>query len=275
VEFFTGYPIELENRDEIRNTSISMPFTMRDFQAPDEVDPRPLVRHDNQKDMGSCGGFGNTNTGEYLWGLITGEKSDERQFSPLFSYLEAQKLDGLIGSDRGSTISSGLRISKEIGYLESKYLAYATPYPRNAKTLITDDMRKQASGVGGFKIRSHAWLETYDDVFKYLSSGSGGVYVGTSWNDSFYPRNGVVESIGFTRADGGHAYAWLGYSKRKDSKGRNYIWRLNSHNDSWAEISPSVVDQLCRHSWSSIVGMSDLSVPGPRKMSWLKERPLG
>jgi hypothetical protein len=272
---FTGYDPTIENRDEIANTATPVLFSLSDVEAPEEIDPRPLVRHDNQGNMGSCGGFGNTNCGEFLWGLITGSKSNDRQFSPLFSYLEAQRLDGLLGSDKGSTISSGLKISKEIGYLEAKHLPYSTPYPRNARTLITDEMRKIASAVQGFRIRSHAWLESYDDVFKYLASRAGAVYPGTSWNDSHYGRNGVVESISFTNRDGGHAYAWLGYSKRKDSKGRNYIWRLNSHNDSWAEIAPSVIDQLCRHQWSSIVGMSDLLTPGPKRVEWMQSRPLG
>jgi hypothetical protein len=274
-DFFSGYDPTIENRDEIANTATPVLFALNDVQAPEEIDPRPLVRHDNQGNMGSCGGFGNTNCGEFLWGLITGSKSNDRQFSPLFSYLEAQRLDGLLGSDKGSTISSGLKISKEIGYLEAKHLPYSTPYPRNARTLITDEMRKIASAVQGFRIRSHAWLESYDDVFKYLASRAGAVYPGTSWNESHYGRNGVVESISFTNRDGGHAYAWLGYSKRKDSKGRNYIWRLNSHNDSWTEIAPSVIDQLCRHQWSSIVGMSDLLTPGPNRVSWKEARPLG
>lgn len=269
---FTGYNPELERRDEIANTATPMGFTMRDFQAPDEVDPRPLVRHDKQFNMGSCGGFGNTNTGEYLWALKTGTVSDERQFSQLFSYLEAQRLDGLLGRDAGSTISSGLKVSKDIGYLPLSELEYKTPYPSNARTLITDAMRKSA---GRFKIESHTWLESYDGMFQYLASQCGGCFAGTAWNDSFYSRNGTLESISFTRSDGGHAYTFLGYSKRKDSKGRNYIWRLNSHNDSWTEIAPSVIDTLCRHNYTSIVGVSDLLTPGPRVVLWKQARPLG
>lgn len=271
---FTGYNPQLENRDEIANTATAMAFSMSDFEAPEELDPRPLVRHDNQGNMGSCGGFGNTNCGELLWAYATGSMSNDRQYSQLFSYLEAQRLDGLIGRDAGSTISSGLKISKEIGYLESKFLPYSTPYPSNARSVVTDAMRKQASGAEGFRVKSHAWLESYDAIFQYLASQYGAVYVGTIWNDSFYGRGGVLESINL-RNGGGHAYAFLGYSKRKDSKGRNYIWRLNSHQDSWTEIAPSVIDALCRHQWTSIVGISDLSTPGPRSVSWVKERPLG
>ena len=270
---FLGYDPTLENRDELANTATPLLFAMSDVDAPEEVDPRGLVRHDNQGNMGSCGGFGNTNCGEYLWGLVTGSKSDERQFSQLYAYLEAQRLDGLLGNDRGSTISSGLKVAKA-GYLELKHLPYSTPYPRNARTLITEGIRTIANGPAGFRVRSHAWLESYDDIFKYLASRAGAVYPGTSWNDSFYARNGVLESISFGRNDGGHAYAFLGYSKRKDRTGRNYIWRLNSHQDSWTEVAPSVIDALCRHQWSSIVGMSDLITPGPVRVEWKQARPL-
>jgi hypothetical protein len=274
-DFFTGYNPTIENRDEIANTATPVLFSISDVQAPEEIDPRPLVRHDDQGNMGSCGGFGSTNNGEGLWGLVTGSMSNERQFSQLYAYLEAQRLDGLLGSDKGSTISSGLKVAKA-GYLELKHLPYQTPYPRNARTLITDEMRAIANRPQGFRIRSHAWLESYDDIFKYLASQAGTVYPGTPWNDSFYGRNGVLESVSFTSRDGGHAYAFLGYSKRVDRLGRNYLWRLNSHrNDSWTEVAPSVIDQLCRHQWSSIVGMSDLLTPGPNRVLWKEARPLG
>jgi hypothetical protein len=132
-------------------------------------------------------------------------------------------------------------------------------------------MRKLAEP---FKIRSHTWLESYDGIYQYIASGAGACFVGTLWNNTFYASNGVLESISL-RNGGGHAYCFAGYSKRKDSKGRYYIWRKNSHsNDNWTEIAPSVIDALCRHQYTSIVGISDLSTPGPRKMDWIKERPL-
>jgi len=268
---FTGYDPTIENRDAIVSQSIEIGFTVSDYEEPEEVDFRKLIRHDNQGNMGSCGGFGNTNCGEGLWALHTGSMSNDRQFSQLFSYLEAQRLDGLLGRDAGSTINSGLKISKEVGYLELRHLEYRTPYPSNARTLITDDMRMKASP---FRVRSSTWLDSYDAIKNYMASGVGVCYVGSLWNQSLYGRNGVLESISMVNG-GGHAYCFAGYSKRKDSMNRNYIWRLNSHNDSWTEIAPSVIDALCRHQWTSIVGVSDLSTPGPRKVSWMQSRPLG
>lgn len=271
---FTGYAIELERRDEIRSYATPMLFTSSDFKAPEEVDPRKLVRHDQQFDMGSCGGFGNTGVGEILYAYASGEKQwrPDRQFSPLFAYLEAQRFDGLIGADKGSTISGHLKVAREIGYCPESVLPYRTPYPRNARSLITAAMRQAAAP---FKVRSHTWLDGYTPIFNYLAARIGGCLVGTPWNDSFYAPNGVLERISFTRRDGGHAYSFLGYSKRKDSRGRNYLWRLNSHKDSFIEVAPSVVDQLCGHEYTSVVGMSDLSIPEPRNVDFSKESVIG
>jgi hypothetical protein len=273
-DFFSGYDPTIENRDEIRATSIELGFRVGDYEAPEEIDFRKLIRHDDQGRMNSCGAFGNTNCGEGLWALSHGAISEERQFSPTFSYIETQRRDGngLFGVDRGSTVSGGLWVSTNTGYLPYKHLPYRTPYPSNAKTLITDEMRTLASP---FKIRSHTWLESYDAIKNYMAAGVGLCFVGTLWNQSFYSQNKVLESVNL-RSGGGHAYCFAGYSKRKDSKGQNYIWRLNSHgNDSWTEISPEVIDQLCRHEYTSIVGVSDLSTPGPRAVSWMQARPLG
>lgn len=261
----TGWDPERENFDSIVNSSTTFAITYSDFQAPEEIDPRKAVRHDKQFDMGSCAGFSLTNNGEYLWNIATGHTvySDERQFSQLFAYLETQRVDGLLGSDSGSTIEGGIRISKEVGFLRYEELPYKTPYPRNARTLITQEMRQKASA---FKIRSHSVLRTYDDCFRYLASGVGSLHTGTIWNNSFYGRNGVLESVSMVNG-GGHATAILGYSKRKDSQNRNYLWRLNSHNDSYTEIAPRVIDELLRHRWTVFVGVSDMTTPEPRKLS--------
>jgi hypothetical protein len=270
---FTGYPIELERRDELRDTATPFEITYGDFTAPSEIDPRKWVRHDRQGNMGSCQGHAETNLAEYLRGLAQGFAaiSAEEQFSRLFAYLESQRFDGLLGRDRGSTIAGGLKVARTVGHLAESLLPYRTPYPGNARSLVTDSMREAAKP---FLVRSHAWLKSYDEIFRYLASGVGGVETGTIWNSSFAPVNGVVERVN-TRNGGGHAYVYLGYSQRKDASGRNYLWRLNSHADSWSEISPRVIDQLSQHRFTATVGMSDLSTPKPRPVDFTKESVLG
>jgi hypothetical protein len=272
---FTGYRIDIESRAELE--AYASPFLLQssDFQAPEQIDPRGKVRHDKQGNMGSCQGFSLANACEYLWLLHRGanQHDDEHQFSSLFCYLESQRFDGLLGRDSGSTISGGLKVSMQVGVLPESQLKYRTPYPSNARSMITDAMRAEASK---YKVRSYAWLKSYSDIFNYLASGAGAVHTGTVWNNSFYATNGVLEDVSL-RNGGGHATAWLGYSKRKDSRGRNYIWRLNSHNDSWTELSPSVVDKICGHNYTAIVGMSDMETPVPRPVpvDFTKESILG
>lgn len=267
---FTGYN---PNRERFRELEASaVPFTLRasDYTAPPEIDPRGKVRHDQQGSMGSCQGHSLANVCEYLRLIAKGEQrySDEKQFSRLFAYLESQRIDGLLGSDRGSTISGGTRVAETIGLCSEDLLPYRTPYPRNARTLVTDQMRAAAEP---FRVRSHSVLRSYRECFDYLASGVGGINIGTAWNNSFYARDGVLERVSIGRRDGGHATALLGYSTRTDREGRHYLWRLNSHQDDWTEIAPSVMDHLFGHQWTAAVGMSDLSTPKPRVIDFSKD----
>ena len=273
VAEFTGYNPELERIDEIRATATPFDVTYGDYDAPEEIDPRGLIRHDKQFNMGSCAGFSVTSNGEYIGTRLQGwkEHNHDFQFSQLFAYLETQRIDGLLGRDVGSTIAGGLRVAREIGFLPLADLPYRTPYPNDARTLVTEAMRSKA---GSSKIGSHSWLKSYDDIFNYLASNTGSCHTGTVWNDSFYAANGVLERISLSNG-GGHSTCWAGYSKRKDARGRNYLWRMNSHNDSWTEIAPSVIDALCSHQYTSIVGMSDLTVPKPRKIDFSKTSIIG
>jgi hypothetical protein len=266
---FTGYRIDLENRVALQADATPFLVASSDYLAPEQIDPRGKVRHDKQFNMGSCQGFSLANCCEYLLLLAMRlkEYSGEHQFSSLYAYLESQRFDNLLGRDVGSTIGGGLKVARDVGMLPEKALPYRTPYPSNARLMITDAMRTQAAT---FKIRSFSWLKSYQQIFDYLASGAGAVHTGTVWNNSFYASNGVLENVSLSNG-GGHATAWLGYSTRKDRSGRNYIWRLNSHNDSWTELSPTVIDRLCGHPYTAIVGISDMSTPGPRNVDWIKE----
>src|SRR5690606_25614941 len=125
----------------------------------------------------------------------------------------------------------------------------------------------------GFRIKSHSVLKTYEQVFDYLAAGVGAVEIGISWGVANTP---VVES--YKASGGGHAVAFLGYSKRKDKDGRNYLWLLNSWGESWgnkgwAEVSPAVVDAMGRAPYTGMIGMSDLEGEGvvPRPVDWSKD----
>lgn len=263
-----GYRQDLENVQQLKATASPMPAMT--FAAPEEIDPRPWHRIENQSSMGSCQGHALSSVVEYAYHIATGEVI---QLSPMWCYLETQRIDGLIGSDRGSTIDGGRRLAETKGVCTLAVFPYPNPvrYSTNVPQGASEDAAK-------YVIRSHVMCRTYDDVFQFLASGAGGVELGITWNDSMYPRNGVVER--YRRGGGGgHAIAFLGYSKRKDSQGRKYLWLANSHSQSYenggyVEVAPQAVNDMFTDPMTVMIGLSDLSVPKSRKFDWSKKSPL-
>lgn len=297
---FTGYRIDQEARDALRATSTPLPVRFNtQYRAPAEMDPRPWHRIEDQGQMGSCQGHALSSVCELAAKINFAElvaqsrckdrqkssrcveqigrlgkmfadafrrKDDkEIQFSPLFAYYASQKRDGILGQDIGSTLAGGLASAKEDGSCPEDVMPYRLPY--------TGQFAKGAfEAAKGFKIRRHTVCESYDDVFQFLASGQGGVEIGIRWGDGMTPRNGVIEQ--FAPGGGGHAVCFLGYSRRKDRQGRNYLWMANSWsrqwgNDGWAEVAPAAVDQMCRHQDTVMLGLSDMAVARPRDVSWI------
>ncbi len=297
---FTGYRIDQEARDELRATSTPLPVRFNTtYRAPAEMDPRPWHRIEDQGQMGSCQGHALSSVCELAAKINFAElvaqsrctdrqkssrcvdkirrlgdmfeqafrrKDDSQiQFSPLFAYYASQKRDGILGQDIGSTLAGGLAAAKEDGSCPEDVMPYRLPYTGR----FTEGAYDAAKD---FKIRRHTVCESYDDVFQFLASGQGGVEIGIRWGDGMTPRGGVIEQ--FAPGGGGHAVCFLGYSKRKDRQGRNYLWMANSWsrqwgNDGWAEVSPAAVEQMARHQDTVMIGLSDMAVARPRDVSWI------
>lgn len=261
---FTGYLIEKEDREWLRSYATPMRLMADiDFAAPEEIDPRPWHRIENQGSMGSCQGHALSSVCEYAFRIATGKTT---QFSPLFGYYATQKIDGLLGRDVGSTIAGGVKCAMQYGCCPLEVMPYPSP------VRYTGQIPQEAwPAAEPFKIRSHAVCNNYADVFNYLASGQGGVEIGISWGSGM--QGAVIER--FSPGGGGHAVCFLGYSRRKDSQGRNYLWKANSWgrdwgNQGWAEVAPMAVDQMGAHQYTVMIGMSDLSVPRPRNVNWLE-----
>lgn len=259
TEFFSGYAIEHEKRDVLIATAKPVPANlMQSFNAPPEIDPRLWHKIEMQGSMGACQGHALSSVVEMAWFIVMGTA---KQFSRLFGYYATQKLDGLLGRDVGSTIEGGCRLAKEYGLPPEEVMPY--PVPARYTGRIPQAAWDAASP---FRIRSHAVCNSYDDVFTYLASGQGGVEIGIAWG-SMTPVNGVIEN--YTPGRGGHAVCFLGYSRRRDADGRQYLWMANSWdeqwgNRGWAEVAPRAVDAMCRHQYTVMIGMSDLTTPKPR-----------
>ena len=267
-ERFTGYPIELERREELRSGAIAFRGALGAFTAPDEIDPRSWYRIEDQGQVGSCQGQTLAAIAEFCFRVAMG--GDISHFSAMWCYLRSQHYDGLLGRDAGSTLDAGRRVATQEGFAPEEVF----PYPGRYVTRIPEGA---AEAAAQFKIKYHADCQSYQDVFDFLASGQGAVATGTAWG--WEPNNaGLIES--FRPSGGGHAVPFLGYSKRTDSKGRKYLWLPNSWGkswgkDGWAEVAPKAVDDAFRHSHTVMIGYSDLTVPTPRKVDFSKMRPLG
>lgn len=258
-----GYRIDLERRDllEAGSTGIDFDGLMRGFAEPEEIDPRSYHKTENQGSVGSCQGHDLSTCVEHCYHVAVGEV---KQFSRAYAYYATQVIDGISG-DQGSTIEGGVRLAKERGLPPEENWPYNGQYdPRPP-----GGWQAQYEAAAPWKIRSHTVLRSYADVYRYLASGVGAVTIGTAWG--LNPQNGVCES--FNPGGGGHATPFLGYSKRKDSQGRKYLWKLNSWGNGWgingwAEIAPRAVDQMFGHQFTVMIGVSDLTTPGARKIDW-------
>ena len=267
-QFAYGYRIDLENRQALRQGAVEFRrYVEGRYAAPPEIDPRPWHRIENQGSMGSCQGHALSSVCEMAYHIATGQV---KQFSPLFAYYATQQLDGLLGRDAGSTISGGMQCATRFGACPLETMPYPNPVRYTGK--IPPNAFEDAAA---FKIRSHAVCQNYDDVFAFLSSGQGGVEIGINWGSAMTPNeDGVVER--FRPGGGGHAVCFLGYSRRKDDQGRNYLWLANSWSESWgdrgwAEVAPAAVDQMADDRDTVMIGLSDLSTPAPRTIDWTKE----
>lgn len=268
---FTGYRPDLEDIDFLEAVSDPLPAMFDQFysgsmDSPEEIDPRPWHQIEDQAEMGSCQGHALTSVCEMSFHIATEQVT---QFSPMFGYLSSQKLDNLLGSDNGSTLSGGRKAAMEFGSCPLEVF----PYPR--------PVRYSAEFAPGcweaaepYKIQSSSICRGYDDVFKFLASGQGGVEIGIMWGDGLEPdREGVIER--YQPGNGGHAICFLGYSRRQDDKGRNYLWLANSWsprwgNRGWAEVSPRACDEMARHQGNVMIGLSDLTVDDrhARRIPW-------
>lgn len=269
--FNPGWRSDLENRKSLEENAFSISIVKGlQFSAPDEIDPRPWHRIENQGSMGSCQGHAQSSVCEMAYHIATGEVI---QFSPMWAYLMTQKIDGLLGHDNGSTIDGGRKSAEQNGSCPLTVFPY--PNPVHYSTKIPDGAPIAAEP---FKIRNHAMIRSYDDAMAFLGSGQGGIEIGISWGAGLQPdSNGIVHS--YRGGAGGHALAFLGYTK-----GANNLWLANSWGEGWdptlkgyAECNSDCVNQMCRDPNVVMIGMSDLTVPEDRskKVDWTKNPVMG
>lgn len=255
-----GYRLADERRAELQ--ARAKPLGLMSFSAPPEIDHRGWLNVENQGPIGSCVGNALASVLECCNYIATA--GGVVQLSRMFAYLESQKASGYFGSDNGATIDGAALAASRVGIC----LEATMPYP-NPVRYVTTIPQAATVEAAGHRLKTHAVMRSYADVFNFLGSGVGAVEIGINWTQGLAQCSGVAETNNIGgRSLGGHALALVGYSKRQDSSGRQYIWLVNSHgrqwgNQGWAEIAPNVIDYWLRNG-ETMIGFSDLESFGPR-----------
>lgn len=259
---FTGYPIELEDKAYLHSLVNESPvLAMRGTYTEVRLDPREIIKTENQKQQGACAGHSLTSVEEWCFAIATG--GQKIQLSRAMGYYETQRIDGIKG-DRGSTIAGGVRLAKTIGICREELWPYPSAYnpnrPQNWSEIQTD--------AANYKIGTSINITSYDGYRTFLGAGLGGIHQGIAWGSSMDRK--VVET--FSPGGGGHSICALCLSERVDSQNRPYAWILNSWSESfgvngWQEWSPTAIMQMLKSQSTSFVGLSDMVNMVPRELS--------
>jgi C1A family cysteine protease len=237
-------------------------LAMRGTYSEVKIDPRAVMKIENQGSVGSCQGHALSSCVELCYYVATGDLT--RQLSRAFGYYETQRIDGING-DRGSTISGGIKLATTLGIPREELWKYSGRYenrrPSNWNEIVEDAKQHQ--------IGQSYRMQSYDGVRTFLGSGQGGISIGISWGGEV--DRPIVNSFSGA-GGGGHAIALLGLSERLDSSGRPFVWMLNSWganwgNKGWAEWAPNAIEQMLRHRFTACFGLSDLPNVKPRELN--------
>lgn len=265
-----GYDIQNENHQYIKANSTEFMGACRGVDGPEVLDPRDWYRIEMQYSMSSCVGHGLTGPIEVSYRNKMGQI---QQFSRMDAYLASQKYSDIIqpgcqyfGRDGGALIAGARKASVERGVcLESTF-----PYPPTAaySTHVANGADAQAAQ---FKIGSSSLItpdsDSFDQCLAYLKAGLGGLLVGAPWPFQIGPNHTVTNFRSY--GSSGHAWCIIGYLK-------DLLVAANSHSTAFEDkgffyLNRQGCNEMNSNRGTTIVGLSDLTVPRPRKVDWTKE----
>ena len=259
---FAGYPIGDEDRAYLSTLPNESPvLAMRGTYSEVKLDPREIIKVENQGQQGACAGHSLTSVLEWCYAIGTG--GQKLQLSRAMGYYETQRIDGING-DRGSTISGGVKLAKAVGICREELWKYPGRY-NAARPSDWDGVLKDA---GKYKIATAIKITSYDGYRTFLGAGLGGIHQGISWGNGM---NGKLINR-YTAGGGGHSICALCLSERVDDQGRPFAWIQNSWSESfgvsgWQEWSPTAIQQMLANRQTTFVGLSDMPNVAPRELS--------
>jgi len=259
VGYIGGWLSDKEDRLALQASSVPMLTSAVQGDLPPEMGVKDWMNIENQGSQGSCGGCART----YCLELgIKHQTGDIVQLSKQFAYITAQMEDGIVG-DMGSTISGNARAALKGTCLE-KWFPYTGRYTRKIPQEAYDHAKD-------YILNSHVTCRSYDDVFRFLGLGLGGVQIGIDWtvNDSAEP----LQTYNSRGSGGGHSVSFLDWSPITDGDGRRFLRMFNSWGKGWGDngtrlIAPRAIEQMLQHRNTVMIGFSDLKDLKPRRISW-------
>ena len=229
------------------------------FSRPKSIDV-DWHKTENQLQIGSCQGNSLTSAVERTL-IVRGVKI---QLSRIFAYLATQKIDGLLGSDRGSTISGGCKLAVEVGCPPETLTGYPNGYPgRTERDAILSAANYEQAAA--YKALS-AWKvpDNHEELLDFIGGG-GAVNFGIRYYASLIPQDRVVRSYRPWYVLGGHAMAVLGY----DADGN--LLAVNSHGDGKYTITPAAWRQMLADRSTAAIGLMGSTEPEP--IDWYSNSP--
>jgi hypothetical protein len=233
--------------------------------------PPDWCRVENQGPINSCSANAMTSIAEKIEYI---HKKKPIQLSRWFQYIKSEEFTGTPGRDQGATLSAALRVGVEVGFVPEDQCQYPKQYDRN-RLRFSQELYKEAEQR---RIKSKIDLSKgYSAWRTLLGQDIGAVLLGTFWPVQIDAR-GYAYNV--PTSGGGHAIAALFLADTFDANGRPDVWIVNSHDKSfglqgWFKATASWVEQLQGRDYFGNVGVSDMSVPGPRKVDWTKRTMIG
>lgn len=255
--------LDLEDR-EMLNSLPKAPMdteAWKAFQRPAEVGI-DWHRTENQGHIGSCQGESLSSLLERL-AFVRGEKV---QLSAIFAYLATQKLDGLLGSDSGSTISGGAKVGLTTGVPPESATGYPSSYPNRA--VISQILSANNYALADSYKANSLWQPPMDfgQTLDFIGGG-GGLTFGIRYYWEFIPKDRVVRDYTPNQHNvvGGHAMCILGYTKTGE------LWAINSHADGPYRIVEMAWKKILQDRQTASIGL--MGNPTASPVNWLEDSP--
>ena len=250
--------LDLEDRSMLAALP-AVPRSFRGFSRPEQVGVE-WHRHEQQGRMGSCQGNDLTSCLERLHLVETGQQV---QLSRIFAYLASQRIDGLLGSDRGSTISGGVELALTCGVPPEELTGYPRGYPNRIEQWR---ILAEENYIAGGPYRALSKWSVSCDAERAMDwiGGGGAISIGIAWYAGLIPKDRIVRKFRPPGRFGGHAVAVLGYADDR-------LIAVNSHGDGPFQITADAWQQMHAHRYTAMVGLAGRSEPDP--VNWTEETP--